>query len=153
MQKVLVAYNSRTGNTENIAEYIAEGARMAGLRADIRKIGDIKSEADLNGYDGYIFGCPTYHRDMTNGMKTFLFMADKVNLVGKIGAAFGSYTHSGESAGMVFDTMQHVFKMDMVDLGALNLKEHIIDTPEGIKACHDYGKAVAAKFTRQAVGA
>jgi hypothetical protein len=42
--------------------------------------------------------------------------------------------------------MQHVYKMDTVDLGALNLKEHVIPTQEGTKACHDYGKALAAKF-------
>ena len=47
---------------------------------------------------------------------------------------------------MIFDTMEHVFKMDMVDLGALNLKEMIIETQEGVKACQDYGKALAAKF-------
>ena len=43
---------------------------------------------------------------------------------------------------MIFDTMQHVFKMDMVDLGPLSLKEAIIETGEGIKAGQDYGKAV-----------
>jgi len=42
--------------------------------------------------------------------------------------------------------MQHVFKMDMVDLGALNLKDQVISTREGAKPCQDYGKAVAAKF-------
>ena len=66
--------------------------------------------------------------------------------MGKIGGAFCSYTHSGESGPMIFDTMQYVFKMDMVDLGALNLKEHVIDTQEGIKACQDYGKAIGAKL-------
>jgi flavorubredoxin len=153
MHKILVAYISRTGMTEKMAGYIAEGIRMAGQQAEIRKISEIKNEAELGGYDGYIFGCPTYHRDMTSGMKTFLFLAQKANLIGKMGGAFGSYTHSGESGGMIFDTMQHVYKMDMVSLGALNLKEHIIDTQEGIKACQDYGKALAAKFARQAVTA
>ena len=76
----------------------------------------------------------------------FLFLAQKANLVGKIGGAFCSYTHSGESGPMIFDTMRHVFKMDMVDLGALNLKEHVIDTQEGIQACQDYGKAIGAKL-------
>jgi flavodoxin len=153
MQKVLVAYMSRTGMTEKMAGFIAEGIRIAGKQADVRKISDIKNEEDLYGYDGYVFGCPTYHRDMTNGMKSFLFLAQKANLIGKMGGAFASYTHSGESGGMIFDTMQHVFKMDMVDLGALNLKEHIIDIPEGVKACHDYGRAVADKFAMQAVSA
>jgi len=119
---------------------------MAGQEAVVRKIAETKSEKDLEGYDGFVFGCPTYHRDMTNGMKSFLFVAQKANLTGKMGGAFCSYTHSGESGPMIFDTMQHVYKMDMVDLGALNLKEHIIDTQEGAKACHDYGRAVAGKL-------
>jgi flavodoxin len=146
MHKLLVAYISRTGMTERMAGLIAEGSRFAGHEVDVRKISEIKSANDLAGYDGYIFGCPTYHRDMTSGMKTFLFLAQKANLTGKMGGAFGSFTHSGESAGMIYDTMQHVFKMDMVDLGALNLKEHIIATVEGVNACQQYGKAVGAKL-------
>ncbi len=146
MHKVLVAYISRTGMTEKMANFIAEGVRMTGVDVDLRKTTEIQKETDMQGYDGYILGCPTYHRDMTVGMKNFLFLAQKANLVGKIGGAFCSYTHSGESGPMIFDTMQHVFKMDMVDLGALNLKEHVIGTPDGTKACQDYGKAVAAKL-------
>ncbi|MGD8836489.1 MAG: flavodoxin domain-containing protein [Desulfobacteraceae bacterium] len=146
MHKVLVAYVSRTGMTEKMANFIAEGIRMAGQEAVVQKTTQIQKEADMQGFDGYIIGCPTYHRDMTSGMKNFLFLAQKANLVGKMGGAFCSYTHSGESGPMIFDTMQHVFKMDMVDLGALNLKEHIIDSQEGVKACQDYGKALAAKL-------
>jgi len=129
-----------------MADYIAEGIRFSGNEADIKKTTEIKNEKDMEGYDGYVFGCPTYHRDMTAGMKTFLFVAEKLNLVGKMGGAFGSYTHSGESAPMVFDTMQYVFKMDMVDLGPLSLKEAVIDTTDGTRACQDYGKAIGQKF-------
>ena len=146
MKKVLIGYYSRSGNTEKMAEYIAEGIRVSGNSVDLKKISEIKSEKDLEGYDGYVFGCPTYHRDMTAGMKTFLFLAEKANLVGKMGGAFGSYTHSGESAGMIYDTMIYVFKMDMVDLGAFNLKEQILDTDDGLRACQDYGKAIGQKF-------
>lgn len=146
MHKVLVAYISRTGMTEKMANFIAEGVRMGGQEVDIRKIAEIKNEKDLEGYDGYIFGCPTYHRDMTNGMKSFLFLAQKANLTGKMGGAFCSYTHSGESGSMIFDTMQHVYKMDMVDLGALNLKEHVIGSQEGAKACQDYGRNLSGKL-------
>jgi flavorubredoxin len=146
MKKVLVAYYSRTGNTEKMAEYIGEGIRITENSAELKKISEIKSEKDLEGYDGFVFGCPTYHRDITAGMKTFLFLAEKANLVGKMGGAFGSYTHSGESANMIYDTMLHVFKMDMVDLGALDLKEQILETDEGLRACQHYGKAVGQKF-------
>jgi flavodoxin len=146
MHKILVAYVSRTGKTEKMAEYIAEGIRFSGHEAVVKKVAEITGEKELEGYDGYVFGCPTYHRDMTAGMKTFLFLAEKVNLMGKIGGAFGSYTHSGEAAPMVFDTMQYVFKMDTVDLGALSLKEAMLETQEGAKACQDYGKAIGQKF-------
>jgi len=147
MKKVLVAYLSRTGKTEKMAEYIAEGIRFTGNTADLKKIAEIKNEKALEGYDAYVFGCPTYHRDITEGMKTFLFSAKKANLTGKMGGAFGSYTHSGESAQMIYDTMQHVFKMEMVNLGPLNIKEHTIDTPEGMRACQDYGKAIGQMFS------
>jgi len=146
MSKVLIGYYSRTGKTEKMAEFISEGARLAGSSAELKKISEIKDEKDLGGFDGFVFGCPTYHRDITAGMKSFLFLAEKANLVGKIGGAFGSYTHSGESADMIYDTMLYVFKMDMVDLGALNLKEQIIETNEGSRACQDYGKAIGQKF-------
>ena len=142
----MVAYYSRTGNTEKIAEYIGEGIRITGNSAELKKISEIKSEKDLEGYDGFVFGCPTYHRDLTAGMKTFLFLAEKANLIGKMGGAFGSYTHSGESANMIYDTMLHVFKMDMVDLGALDLKEQVLETDEGLRACQDYGKAIGQKL-------
>ena len=146
MKKVLVAFTSRTGNTRKMADYIAEGIRFSGNEADIKDISGMKNEKDISGYDGYVVGCPTYHRDMTAGMKTFLFLAEKVNLLGKMGGAFGSYTHSGESVPMLYDTMQYVFKMDMVDLGPLSLKDAVIMLDEGSKACQDYGKAVGQKF-------
>ncbi len=147
MKKFLVAYLSRTGKTEKMAEYIAEGIRFTGNAADLGKISELKNEKALQGYDGYVFGCPTYHRDITEGMKTFLFRAEKANLIGKKGGAFGSYTHSGESAQMIFDTMQYVFKMEMVNLGPLNMKEHTLDTSEGLRACQDYGKAIGQMFS------
>jgi len=146
MAKVLIAYISRTGNTQKMAEYIAEGIRFTANTVEVKKVAEIKEAEDLEGYDGYVFGCPTYHRDLTGGMKNLLFKAENVNLVGKFGGAFGSYTHSGESAQMIFDTMQHVYKMDVMDLGALSLKEHSIDTPDGIRACQDYGKTIGQRF-------
>jgi flavodoxin len=48
MKKVLVAYLSRTGKTEKMAEYIAEGIRFTGNTADLRKIFEIKNEMLLD---------------------------------------------------------------------------------------------------------
>ena len=146
MKKILIAYTSRTGTTKKMADYLAEGIRMGGAEATTAKISQLKNESDISGYDGYLFGCPTYHKDMTGGMKQFLFLAEQANLTGKIGGAFGSHTHSGESAPMIYDTMQHVFKMDVTELGALNLTESMMETDEGSKSCQQYAKALTEKF-------
>jgi len=146
MKKVLIAYTSRAGTTEKMANYLAEGIRMSGNETDVMKISSIKNAQDLSGYDGYLFGCPTYHKDMTSGMKQFLFKAEKANLTGKMAGAFGSHTHSGEAAPMIYDTMQYVFKMDTTDLGPLNLTEGLMETDEGLKACQQYAKGLSEKF-------
>jgi len=146
MKKVLIAYDSRTGKTEKMAESIAEGIRMTGHEAELKKITQIKSEAELQGYDAYVFGSPTYHRDMIGTMKTFLFLAQKANLGGKLGGAFGSYTHSGDAPAIIFDTMEHVFKMKMSTLGSFNLKEALVEDMEGLRACQDYGKSICEQL-------
>ena len=43
---------------------------------------------------------------------------------------------------MIFDTMEFVFKMGMIDLGAFNMKEAIVGTTDGMRACQEYGKAL-----------
>ncbi len=146
MKKVLITYYSRTGKTEKMAEYIAEGIRFSGNSVEIKKLSEIKNEKELEGYDGYAFGCPTYHRDMTANMKTFLFLVEKAHLEGKTGCAFGSYTHSGDAPKYIFDTMQYVFKMEMTPLGSFILEERLVETTEGMRACQDYGKALSDKL-------
>ena len=140
MAKVLIAYTSITGNTEKMAEYIAEGVRFSGVEAVVKNISSIKEADSLEGFDGYIFGSPTFHRDMAGNMKTFLFLAKKANLEGKLAGAFGSYTHSGDAPSLILETMEYVYKMEPFQLGSFNLKEALIDTPDGTRACQDYGK-------------
>ena len=140
MKKVLIAYFSRTGKTEKMAEFIAEGVRFSGNEAIVTRISDIKDENDLKGYSGYLFGCPTYHKDMTQNFKTLLFVAQKAGLERLSGGAFGSSTHSGEAPKIIFDTMEHVFSMKMTRLGPFDLREKSIETTEGMRACQDYGK-------------
>jgi flavodoxin len=146
MKKVLIAYFSLTGNTQKMAEYIAEGIRISGQQVTVKKISEIKAVEDMADYDGYIFGCPTYHRDMTEPMKKFLFLARKAIPEGKLAAAFGSYTHDGNAPEMVFNTMQYVFKMEPFELGPFNLLEARVDTSEGMHACQDYGKVFGEKL-------
>jgi flavorubredoxin len=143
MGKVLVVYATRTGETQSIADLIAEGVRMAGHQADVVNVKTIKGEADLAGYDGYVFGSATYHGEMLQAMKTFLFMAEKAQLEGKPGGAFGSFGWSGEANERIYQTMQNVFKMDMV-ADSLRLKSSHLGG--GVKMAQEYGRQLAQKL-------
>lgn len=152
MKKVLVVYFSSTGKTEIMTQYIAEGIRFSGQEAVIKKIEDIKTAANLLGYDGYIFGSPTFSLDVPQTMKLLLSIVEKANLEGKMGGTFGpykhdiSYKHDAFAPAIIFDTLQNTLKMEPFELGPFNLKEDIVDTPEGMKTCQDYGRVFGEKL-------
>jgi flavodoxin len=146
MKKVLIAYFSLTGKTETMAQYVAEGVRFSGNQVIVRKMSEIKSANDLAGYDGYIFGSPTYYLDAPEPVKTFLFLGRKAGLNGKLAGAFGSYTHDGNAPRIVFDTMQHVYNMEPFELGPFNLKESLVEKTDGMRACQAYGRAFGEKL-------
>ena len=152
MKRVLIAYFSATGTTEKMAQYIAEGVRFSGQEAVTKRIGDIKTTEELAGYDGYIFGSPTYSLDVPKPMQTFLLMAQKAGLEGKTGGAFGSYTHDvgyqhdTYAPAVIFDALQSVGKMKPFELGPFILKEDVVETSEGMKTCQDYGRVFGEKL-------
>jgi len=143
MGKVLVVYSSRTGESKAIAELIAEGIRIHGGDANVASASDIKKEADLKGYDAYVFGSSTYHGEMMQSMKTMLFIAEKANLEGKVGAAFGAFGWSGEAPDRIYDTMNNIFKMNMVS-GPLRLKSASLGG--GVQMAQEYGKEITKKI-------
>jgi flavodoxin len=152
MKAVLVAYHSEGGNTEKMAQYIAEGIRFSGQQAVVKKLSEIKSAQELDNYNSFIFGSPTYHQDTTSPMKTFLDMAEKGNLKGKLAGSFSSYHHEigytpgVQAADLIMETMQQRFQMEPFELGALKLKDTVLATVEGMKACQDYGKVFGEKL-------
>ena len=141
MGKVLIVYATRADETKGIAELIAEGVRISGHEAVLKKSGEIKNEDDLRGYDAYVFGSATYHGEMITSMKQLLFIAERAELEGKAGGAFGAYGWSGEAPGRIYDTMEHIFKMKMVSAGPLMLKASWIQG--GVQAAQEYGKNIA----------
>jgi len=94
--KVVIIYETRSGNTQLMARAVEEGIKEAGVDVVSKRTANAKVE-DLAGVDAVILGAPTYHHDLIGPMKTFLFQMEKADLNGKIGAAFGSYGWSGES--------------------------------------------------------
>jgi flavorubredoxin len=143
MGKALVVYTTRTGETKDIADLIGEGIRMRGAEADVVNSTQIKKEDELAGYDAYVFGSATYHGQMMQGMQTLLFLAEKANLEGKIGASFGAFGWSGEAPGRIYDTMKNIFKMEMVS-GPLRLKSASLGG--GKTMAQDYGKEIGKKI-------
>lgn len=144
MGKVLIAYATRTGETQNIADLIAEGVRLAGHQADVVNVKTIQNESAIAGYDGYVFGSSTYHGEMLQAMKTFLFLAEKAGLEGKAGGAFGAFGWSGEANDRIFQTMKHVLKMEMVG-DCLRLKSSSLGG--GLQMAQEYGRQVAKKLS------
>jgi flavorubredoxin len=142
MPKALVVYATRTGQTQNIADYIAEGIRFTGTEAKVVGVTDLKKEEDLDGYDAYVFGSATYHGEMMKQMKTLLFLAANINMEGKVGGAFGAFGWSGEAPDRIYDTMDNVLKMDMVG-DPLRLKSTLMDG--AMQAAQDYGRKVGKK--------
>lgn len=144
MAKALVLYATRTNETKKIAELIAEGMRMRGLEVDVFSIGEYESKKiDPQPYDAILLGAATYHGDMIPTMKTFLFTLEKANLEGKIGGAFGAFGWSGEAPDRIFDTMRHIYKMEMIS-APLRLRSASLGG--GIKMAHEYGAEVADKI-------
>jgi flavodoxin len=152
MKKVLVAYFSSSGKTEEMANYIAEGVRFSGLQAKVISMSEIKNAADITGFDGYLLGSPTFSLDIPAPVKSFLAVMKKVNLAEKLGGAFGpylhdaSYQHGDHAPSLILDELQKEIKLKPFDLGALALKEDILGTREGIKACQDYGRVFGQRL-------
>lgn len=58
MSKVLITYWSGTGNTEKMAEAIAEGAKAKGAEVDCKNISEVTADVAL-GYDVIAVGSPS----------------------------------------------------------------------------------------------
>jgi flavorubredoxin len=143
MAKALIVYTTRTGETQQIGELIAEGIRISGHDAAVLNNKDVKNESDLQGYDALVLGSSTYHGEMMQGMKTLLFLAENSGLEGKIGGAFGAFGWSGEAPVRIYDTMKHILKMNMVK-EPLMLKSSSLGG--GIQMAQDYGREVVRKL-------
>jgi len=96
MSKVLVAYYSRTGNTEKMAQAVAAGARSAGAEVVVKPIVEVTVE-ELTQFNGLIFGSPTYYGSMAWEMKRLFdeSVALHGRLAGKVGGAFTSSANIG----------------------------------------------------------
>ena len=152
MAKILIVYDSRTGNTEKMAMAVAEGAeKMKNVEVVVKKAEETKAE-DLVDADGIIMGSPTYYGGMSGRLKTLIDESVKVHgeLDGKVGGAF---TSSGGIASGAETTLlsivQAMLVHGMIIQGRLDEKHYgaaavgLLKDKE-IESCKDLGKRVAS---------
>lgn len=91
LPKVLVVYDSLTGNTTRAAELIADGAKaVKGVKVEVRKIDEV-SVKEIKEADAIVLGCPTHGFTASEKMKAFLKKPEVCEaLKGKNGAIFAS---------------------------------------------------------------
>jgi NAD(P)H dehydrogenase (quinone) len=141
MAKVLVLYYSTYGHIEAMAAAVAEGARSAGARVDLKRVPELVPEEiaksahfkldqaapvavvnDLANYDAIIIGTPTRFGRMSSQMASFLDQAGGLwasgVLNGKAGAAFtASATQHGGQETTLFSIITNLLHFGMIVVG------------------------------------
>ncbi len=91
MSKVAVVYWSGTGNTEAMAEAVADGIREKGGEAVILIAGEF-DRSMIEDYDSIAFGCPSMgDEELEESEFAPMFESCEPDLAGKKIALFGSY--------------------------------------------------------------
>lgn len=138
---IKVIYWSGTGNTEKMAQAVAEGVTQTGGRAEVINVSDITA-ADAAGENVLALGCPAMGAEVLeeDEMEPFMCELEK-NLCGKQIALFGSY-------GWGDGTWMRDWEERVKSAGAnLVLGEGVVanDEPddEVVEKCKALGKALA----------
>ncbi len=151
MPKVLIVYYSRTGNTKEMAELIAEGVRREkDVEVEVKAVQDTKVE-ELLDFDGIVIGSPTYFGSMAAEVKKLIDDSVKFHgkLEGKVGGAFSS---SGNIAGgnetTIMDILKALLIHGMMVQGTSNGDHYgpvAIKKPDNRSKnlCREYGQRIA----------
>ena len=140
MSKVAIVYWSGTGNTEAMANAVAEGAKAQGAEATLFSAGEFEA-ALMDGFDAVAFGCPAMGAEvLEEGEFEPMFAACEPKLAGKKIALFGSY---GWGDGEWMRNWEETCAAD----GAALACESVIcqETPDddALTACRALGAALA----------
>ena len=142
MSKIAVIYWSMSGNTEAMANAIAEGAQGAGAEVDVKQVSDITVDQALE-YDKLALGCPAMGAEVLEESEFEPFFTQlEGRLGGKKVALFGSY---GWGDGQWMRDWQQ--RVDDANASLYNGEGLIInETPDadGLAKCKEFGKGFAA---------
>ena len=139
MSKVAIVYWSSTGNTETMANCIAEGA---GASATVLACADITPDV-LAGYDVVAFGCPAMGAEqLEEGEFEPMFSSVEGALNGKKVALFGSY---GWGDGEWMRNWEERCRVAGVNLVCDSVICNGAPDDDALAACRELGAALAGK--------
>lgn len=116
MKKVAVVYHSAQGHTEYLAKRVVEGVRsVPGIDVSLIKAETLAdAPGQLTGYDGFIWGSPTYLGGVSGVFKSFMDATGRLwrdqQLRGKLASGF---TVSSLPAGDKQTTLLSMFVFSM----------------------------------------
>lgn len=142
MAKLLIIYHSQSGNTEEMAKAVYEGALSAKATVRLKKAAEATSD-DFLGCDAVILGSPNYFSYMAGAVKDFFDRAwyalkDKVN--DKPYALFGSHGTGGAKALDTLNDMCVKLELKKAAETVAALRE---PSPEVLEECKELGRKLA----------
>ncbi len=91
MSKVAVVYWSGTGNTENMAFAVSDGAKESGAEVTVKTASEFDASM-MDSFDAVAFGCPSMGSEQLEDSEFEpMFSACEAKLEGKKVGLFGSY--------------------------------------------------------------
>lgn len=140
MNTIAIIYWSGTGNTEIMANKIAQGVEEAGEKVETFFVTDF-DKSTIKNYTKLLFGCPSMGAEVLEEGDFEPFFTDiEANLKDKKIALFGSY-------GWGDGEWMHDWEDRIRDAGAYLYDEGLIllETPDGAgeNECIDFGKHFA----------
>lgn len=118
-KNVQIFYVSAYGNTEKMANYIAEKIRDKGIKAEAHEITAEDSNnliSTVEKASGIIIGSPTINQDAVKPVWDMLSLVCAITNRGKAAGAFGSYGWSGEGVPMMTERLRSL-KFRVVEEG------------------------------------
>jgi flavodoxin len=88
--KVLVTYDTKYGNTQRVAELIADGLKAAGAETVVENMKKVNLD-EAGGFDAILIGSPNHMGRPTRTFKKFVSKLQKADLTDKSLAAFDTY--------------------------------------------------------------
>ena len=91
MAKAIIIYESKYGNTRQVAEQIAEGMRQVHrIEVNLTEVGQVDVNAVTN-FDAILIGSPNHIGRQTGSIKKFINKLGKLDVKGKYAAVFDTY--------------------------------------------------------------